>query len=40
MAKIAEVQEVSLSSLVPYERNAKIHGQEQIEKLAEWGLVR
>ena len=33
MAKIAEVQEVSLSSLVPYERNAKIHGQEQIEKL-------
>ena len=33
MAKIAEVQEVSLSSLVTYERNAKIHGQEQIEKL-------
>ena len=33
MAKIAEVQEVSLSSLVPYERNAKIHGQDQIEKL-------
>lgn len=33
MAKIAEVQEVSLSSLVPYERNAKIHGQEQIQKL-------
>ena len=33
MAKIAEVQEVSLTSLVPYERNAKIHGPEQIEKL-------
>lgn len=33
MAKIAGVQEVSLSFLRPYERNAKIHGQEQIEKL-------
>lgn len=33
MAKIAEVREVSLSSLVPYERNAKIHGPEQVEKL-------
>lgn len=35
MAKIAEVQEVRLSSLVPYEKNAKIHGPEQIEKLKE-----
>lgn len=33
MAKIAEVQKVSLSKLVPYERNAKIHGPEQVEKL-------
>lgn len=33
MAKIAEVQEVSLTLLVPYERNAKIHGLDQIEKL-------
>lgn len=33
MAKIADVQEVSLSLLKPYERNAKIHGPEQIEKL-------
>lgn len=33
MAKIAEVQEVAVSSLVPYERNAKIHGQDQIKKL-------
>lgn len=33
MAKIAEVQEVSLSKLRPYEKNAKIHGKEQIEKL-------
>lgn len=33
MAKIAEVQEVSLSLLRPYERNAKKHGPEQIEKL-------
>ena len=33
MAKIAEVQEVSLSVLVPYKHNAKIHGRDQIEKL-------
>ena len=33
MAKIADVQEVSLDALVPYERNAKIHGEAQIEKL-------
>lgn len=33
MAKIAEVQEVAVSLLKPYERNAKIHGQTQIEKL-------
>ena len=33
MAKIADVQEVSLELLRPYERNAKKHGSEQIEKL-------
>ena len=33
MAKIADVQEVSLELLKPYERNAKKHGPEQIEKL-------
>lgn len=33
MAKIAEVQEVSLRLLRPYENNAKIHGKDQIEKL-------
>lgn len=33
MAKIAKVREVAVSSLKPYERNAKIHGAEQIEKL-------
>ena len=33
MAKIAEVQEVSLKDLKPYENNAKIHGKDQIEKL-------
>ena len=33
MAKIAEVQEVAVSKLKPYKRNAKIHGAEQIEKL-------
>ena len=33
MAKIADMQEVSLSLLKPYERNAKIHGEDQIQKL-------
>ena len=33
MAKIADVQEVSLEKLRPYERNAKKHGSEQIKKL-------
>lgn len=33
MAKIANLQEVAVEKLVPYERNAKIHGAEQIEKL-------
>ena len=35
MAKIAEVQEVSLSSLRPYPQNAKIHGENQLNKLAD-----
>lgn len=33
MAKIADVQEISLEKLRPYERNAKKHGAGQIEKL-------
>lgn len=33
MAKIDKVQEVAIKKLRPYERNAKIHGREQIEKL-------
>ena len=33
MAKIAEVQEVAIAVLKPYERNAKQHGADQIEKL-------
>ena len=33
MGKIANVQEVPVNKLVPYERNAKIHGTEQVEKL-------
>lgn len=33
MAKIAEVQEVSLQLLKPYEKNAKIHGAKQIQML-------
>ena len=43
MAKITDVQEVAVSKLKPYERNAKIHGAEQIEKLKasinEFGFV-
>lgn len=35
MGKIAEVREVALSSLKPYERNAKIHSAEQVEKIAD-----
>jgi len=33
VAKIAEVQEVAVDLLVPYGKNAKKHGKEQIEKL-------
>lgn len=33
MAKIANLQEVAVNELKPYERNAKIHGKAQIEKL-------
>lgn len=33
MAKIANVQEVAVNKLKPYEQNAKIHGENQIEKL-------
>lgn len=43
MGKIADVQEVTLTKLVPYEKNAKKHGAEQIEKLKasiqEFGFV-
>lgn len=35
MAKIVNIQEVSIDEIVPYENNAKIHGKEQIEKLKE-----
>lgn len=34
MAKIAEMQEVSLDLLRPYEKNAKVHGEKQLEQLA------
>lgn len=34
MGKIAEVQEVTLTKLIPYVNNAKIHGEEQITKIA------
>lgn len=33
MAKIGKVQEVPIVKLVPYERNAKIHNENQIEKI-------
>ncbi len=43
MAKIADVQEVSLKKLRPYERNAKRHDAEQVEKIAasikEFGFI-
>lgn len=43
MAKTTELVEVTVTSLRPYERNAKIHGPEQIEKLKrsieEFGFV-
>ena len=43
MAKTTELVEVAVTSLRPYERNAKIHGPEQIEKLKrsieEFGFV-
>ncbi len=35
MAKIAKVQEVAVADLRPYERNAKTHGEGQVEKIAE-----
>lgn len=34
MAKIDGVQEVAIGELVPYEKNAKIHGAEQVELIA------
>lgn len=43
MAKIAKVQEVDISALKPYERNAKQHKPEQVRKLcesiAEFGFI-
>lgn len=35
MAKIDRVQEVSIDLLRPYEKNAKIHGEEQVQRIAE-----
>ena len=35
MAKIDRVQEVSIDLLQPYENNAKIHGEEQINRIAD-----
>ena len=34
MGKIADVQEVTLEKLIPYVNNAKIHGEEQVTKIA------
>ena len=34
MAKIAEVQEVAIADLRPYDRNAKMHSKEQVAKIA------
>lgn len=35
MAKIDRVQEVSTNLLKPYENNAKVHGEEQVQKIAQ-----
>lgn len=35
MGKIADVQEVTLTKLVPYARNAKLHSEEQIREIAD-----
>lgn len=35
MAKIAKVQEVDIKTLRLYERNAKIHSEEQVKKIAD-----
>lgn len=35
MAKIDRVQEVSIDLLRPYEKNAKIHGEEQVQRIAD-----
>lgn len=35
MAKIAEVQEVSIEKLIPYANNAKMHSENQISKIAD-----
>ena len=43
MAKIVDIQEVSLKDLKPYKNNAKIHSEEQVEKICasidEFGFV-
>jgi len=43
MAKIAKVQEVDVGLLKPYENNAKIHGDDQVEKICrsiqEFGFI-
>ena len=36
MAKIADVQEVAVTLLKPYEQNAKIHGKEQVKKIKDY----
>lgn len=33
--RIGEIQEVSVDKIKPYENNAKIHGEEQVKKIAE-----
>ena len=34
MGKAVELREVEIASLRPYERNAKQHGKEQVERIA------
>ena len=43
MAKAAKLHEIAIDQLIPYERNAKTHSPEQVEKIAasirEFGFV-
>lgn len=43
MDKMEDIKEVNICELIPYEKNAKVHGEEQLEKIAasiqEFGFI-